>query len=223
MEIKYSKKKEELRRDPILESIGKARNFLVEHSNAVISTVTVALFVVAAALGYVSLRRASEAKSIEAFGKAMVAYESGDGAAAVEALSSVADKHRSSPQAAYSAFLLGHIYLQRGNVDEAMSWLTIASSHANDGFVAGEAMEGQGICCEMKGDDSRALDFYAKALRSKDVSFRSPDLRWRSALLCKKIGRVDDSRKYLREIAGDTLAAEYRQKAENMLAEMNSL
>ena len=58
--------------------------------------------------------------------KAVVALGGNDRSAAVEALSLVADKHRNAPQAAYAAFVLGHLYLAQGSFDEAATWFDVA-------------------------------------------------------------------------------------------------
>jgi hypothetical protein len=218
LEIKYSKKKEELRHDPILETILGARSFVAENSNTILSAAIVVLLVVGGFAAYSYVKKAGQRRASEAFGKAMIALTGNNRDDAVVALSLVADKHRNSPQAAYAAFMLGSVYLDQGDYDEAVTWLDVAANHKKAGFVAGEALEALATCFEAKQDLEQAVEYLQRALKTKSVAYRYPALRWKLALLSQQMGRDDEVRRYCTEILSDTLATQYRQKAENLLA-----
>ncbi|MBD3392862.1 MAG: tetratricopeptide repeat protein [Chitinivibrionales bacterium] len=223
MEIKYSKRKQELRSDPVMEGIVNARDFVRENSNTLLSVVIVALLVVGGFAAYTHVKRSSQERAADAFGKAITAYAAGNNARAVEAFSLVADKYRSAPQAAYAAYILGHLYLGQGNFDEAATWFEVAVNHKNGGFVSGEALESLALCYEAKNDLARAFEYLQKALAEKSVKYRHPAIRWKLALLSRKMGRHEQMRQYCQAILSDTLASQYRQKAENLLAELKVL
>lgn len=223
MEIKYSKKKEEMRHDPVIETIVKARAYVVENSSTLLSAVIILLLVFAGFSAYSYVKKSGQRRAAEAFGKAMIAFSGQDRAAAVEALSLVADKHRSTPQAAYAAYLLGHLYMAQQDFSEAITWLEVAAGHAKAGFIGGEALEALAMCYEATGDKERSLEYLQKALKNKEVTFRIPALRWKAALACRSLGRNDESRGYCEQILSDTLAVQYRQKAQNLLAEITAL
>ncbi len=223
MEIKYSAKKQEMRHDPVMEGIVNARKYVTENSNTLLSVVIVILLVISGFAAYTHVKRSGEKRASEAFGKAMIAYTEQRTGDAVEGLSLVADKHRSAPQAAYAAFMLGHLYLGQGNYDEAITWFDVAAGHKNAGFVAGEALEGLAACFEAKENYEQALDYLQKALKVKTISYRYPAIRWKSALICRSLGRNDEARRWCEDMLSDSLATQYRQKVENLLAEIKVL
>jgi tetratricopeptide (TPR) repeat protein len=223
LQIKYSKKKQELRRDPVIDAVVKGRQYVSENSSTLLSVVVIALLVLGGFGAYIYVKRTGRDRAIEAFGKAMIAYNEQDIDGAVDALSMVVEKHRSAPQAAYAAYMLGHILFAQGKSDEAMSWFEIAADHKKAGFIAGEALEAMALCYEVREDFEMALDFLSQALKAKSVSYRYPALHWKSALLCRQSGDYDCMRQHCEKILSDTLAVEYQQKAKNLLAETEVL
>ncbi len=224
MEIKYSKKKQEIRKDPFLEFLAKAKEFSVAKGNSLMGAGIVLCLVVAGFLVYGYLQKTGEAKALDAFGRAMVAYAAGDEIKAVEAFKTVVDNSKSSPQAVYSAFLLGSMLLRQEKYDEAITWFTTAvSGNAKAGFVAGDAQEGLADCYEAKGNREEALKYLAKALDDPRLAYRFPAIEWKAALISKELGRSDDAKRYCSRIVSDTTsqAAAIRQKAENLAQEID--
>jgi tetratricopeptide (TPR) repeat protein len=226
LEIKYSKKKQEIRKDAFLEFLTQAKEFIQSHSK----TITWIGFVLLAVLGGTLLfrytRGASEQKAQEAFGKAMVAYAAGEETKSVEDFKAVVDNNKSSPQAVYSAFILGNLFLRMEKYDEAITWFTAAiSSSASTGFVGADAYEGLAASYEMKGNREEALKFLKKTLADPRVRYRHPALQWKSALLNKDLGKLDDAKRLCLQIVADTIsqAAAYKQKAENLIVEIEAV
>ena len=226
MEIKYSKKKQEMRQDPIMDFLTDAKEFIDKNSNAIVVCAIASCVVLAGGWAYRYFKTTGEEKAQEAFGKAMVAYQSGDEARAVEAFRSVIDNNKNSPQANYSAFVLGNLYLQQGKFDEAITWFKEAESKSDRaGFVGADALEGLAACYEAKGNREEALGCLQKALEDQRIRYRSPQLAWKAALLSKDLGRLADAKRYCEQIVADTMsqAAPYRQKAGNFLTEIQVL
>ena len=62
------------------------------------------------------------------------------------------DNNKNSPQANYSAFVLGNLYLQQGKFDESITWFKEAESKSDKtGFVGADALEGLAACYEVTG------------------------------------------------------------------------
>jgi tetratricopeptide (TPR) repeat protein len=223
LDIKYSKKKEEMRHDPIIEFIVKARTYAGENSSTLLSVLVVILLVVAGFSAYSYVKKSGQRHATDAFGKAMMAYVGSNRVEAVEALSLVADKHRNTAQAAYAAYLLGQTYLMQEDYKEAITWLEIASRNAKAGFVEGQALESLASCYEATQDYERSVEYLQKALKTRSAGFRYPAIRWKAALACRQLGRNDETRQYCRDILSDTLAVQYRQKAENLITEIDVL
>jgi tetratricopeptide (TPR) repeat protein len=223
LEIKYSKKKQEMRQDPFLDFLGDAKEFFDKNSNAIMMGVIAVCVLLAAGWAYQYFKKSGEEKAQDAFGKAMVAYQSGDEAKAVDGFRAVIDNNKNSPQASYSAFVLGNLFLQQGKFDEAITWFKEAESK-NDrtGFVGADAMEGLAACYEAKGNREEALNYLQKALEDQRVRSRFPELAWKAALLCRDLGKLADARRFCEQIVNDTAAQAtgYKQKAGNFLTEI---
>jgi len=234
VEIKYSKKKEELRKDPVMDFIIRAKEFLEGQGSLAMGVAVAAVLVLGGFMIYNSVKKSGEQKAQEAFGKALIAYEAassngpGGGAAsldkAVEAFKTVVDNNKSAPSAVYSAYMLGHIFLRQQRYDEAITWFNAAlSKNAQTGFVGASALEGLAACYEAKGNLQESLNYLKKAVTDDRLKYRGPELCWKAALLSKDLHGFGDAKDFCRKIIADTVsaAAAYKQKAENLLVEIN--
>jgi tetratricopeptide (TPR) repeat protein len=225
LEIKYSKKKQEIRKDAFMDFLAQAKEFGQKNSKF-LTWASVGVIVVAAGILLFQYTRASGIqKAQEAFGKAMSSYSSGDEMKSIEAFKAVAENEKGSPQAVFSAFILGNIFLRMEKYDEAITWFTTAvSSNPSSGFVGADAWEGLAASHEMKGNRDEAVKCLQKALNDPRIRYRYPALRWKTALLTKELGKLDDAKRLCEQIVSDTVsqAAAYRQKAENFIVEIDA-
>lgn len=223
MNIRFSQKKHEIREDPVIEFFFKAKEFALKNVNILIGVAIVAVFAVGFYLIYSQMQSSGISKAEELFGQAVIQYNNRNVEKAVESLRIVADNHRSTPQGGMSALMLGGIFLSMGRNDESAKWFELAAAHGGEpAFVAGEAQEGLASCYEAKGDYSKAIECLEKALRDNQVTYRHNAMRWRMALLNQKIKNSGRAASLCREILSDTAATDYRQRAENLLAELEA-
>ena len=229
MDIKYSKKKQEMRKDPVMDFIMQAKDFVVGQSNLLMGVAVGIVLVLGGITIYNSMQKSGNVKAQEAFGKALIAYESGVGAQgenlfkSVEAFKSVVDNSKGTPQAVYSAYILGHIFLRQQRYDEAITWFNAAlSSNPHSGFAGASALEGLSACYEAKGKMDEALDYLKKALTDDRLKYRAPAVAWKMALICKDLRKFEDAKGMCQKLLSDTVsaAAGYKQKAENLLTEI---
>lgn len=223
MEIKYSKKKQEMRKDLFFDLVNNSKDFTEKNSKTLVSIGIALLIVLIGLFGYRYINAANEQKTQDSFGKAMVAYSTGDEVRAMEALKYVVDNHKGSAQAVYSAFILGNVYLQGGKFDEAINWFNQASSkNAETGFVGAGALEGLATCYAEKGNREESIKYLQQALTDERIRYRFPELAWKAALLSKDMGKLTEAKKYCEQIVNDTTsqAKEFKQKAENVLTEI---
>jgi len=82
LEIKYSKKKEELRKDPVMDSLMEAKDWFTHNTSVLMGALIVAIFIVGFFGVYQYMKRSAELKAQDAFGKAMIAYQALDGISA---------------------------------------------------------------------------------------------------------------------------------------------
>ena len=221
MNIKYSKKKEELRKDPVLESLEKARVFIKENGNRIVTAIVIAVLIFAGFQIFTYVRKMSIAKAQDSFGRGMILYANGEMDKAVEAFNLVLENHGRTSHAAYGAYMIGYIYLLQENYDNAISYFekTLANKK-NIGFIRGQSLESLATCYEAKGDLNKALDYFEKAMEDKTVAYRYPAIKWKMVLINKKLGNNDIVARYCNDLISDTLAVNFKRKAENLLATM---
>jgi tetratricopeptide (TPR) repeat protein len=221
VDIKYGGKKSDLKRDPLLEWLVEAKKSLSENSRTIGFVVGGAAAVVLVFLLFTQMRSSAVRHAQEAFGKAMTTYTGGMADKALEEFTAVANEHKGTPHAVYSAYIVGNMLLERGRYDEAIAWLELASKEERrGGLVSSAALEGLSAAYEGKGDYEQALEYIRKALADKRMAYRYPALRWKMALLCAETKQYGQVESLCREIVADTLAAGYHQKARNLLVEV---
>lgn len=221
MNIEYSKKKQELRQDPILDSMVEAKEFVKKNARQITIALVSVVVVVAGVLAFTQVRAAAAAKADEAFGKALATYQGGDLQKAVTELGDVANEFKGTPQASYAAYVLGTALVGEERFDEAIEWFTVASKGGtSSGFVPAAAVEGLSIAHEGKGDVAKAIELGRKALADSRLAYRHSQIRWRLALLSRQQNDGGSARKLCSEIVSDTSATLYHQRAKNLLAEL---
>jgi tetratricopeptide (TPR) repeat protein len=222
--IKYSHKKQEMREDPVLEFLFKAKDYFAKNANTLVGVVIVVVIVIGGTLIYTQLKKSSQEKASAAFGQAMVEYNNRAVDKAVEQFGIVADNYKNTPEGAMSAFMLGSIYFNVGRYDEAITWYeTAASRKSTINFINGEAQEGIGGCYEAKGDLPKAIEHLQLALDDKRISYRRAAITWKLALLNQKLNNGDQVKALCKKIIDDSTASDYRQKAENLLASLDAI
>jgi tetratricopeptide (TPR) repeat protein len=232
VEIKYSKKKQEMRKDPVFDFIMTAKDAFVAKGNLIMVLTVGIVLVLGGYMIYNAVKDSGNQKAQEAFGKALLYYESGvsnnSGSEnlykAVESFKAVVDNNKNSPQAIYSAYILGHIFLRQQRYDEAITWFNSAlSKNTHTGFVGASALEGLAACFEAKGNVEESLNYLKKALEDQRIKYRTPAIEWKIALLSKDLRKFEDAGKMCKQILSDTTysATGYKQNAENLLAEIH--
>lgn len=223
MNIKYSKQKHEMRDDPILDFVFKAKSVILKNLNILIGVVLVLVFIMGFTVIYSQIRKSSMEKAEEAFGAAMIEYNNRNIEKAIEGFRIVADNHRNIPQGSTSAYMLGSIFLALNRYDEAIQWFNAVSTKNKEiGFISGGALEGLAGCYESKGDIPKALEFLDKAVKNDQIKYRHTAIRWKMALLCRKINKNVQAETLCKEMLSDTAIGELRQPVENLLAALTA-
>jgi tetratricopeptide (TPR) repeat protein len=223
LNIQYSKKKEEIRKDPVMEWLLSVKSFFAGNQrNLAIGGGTVLVIVAIAALvSWNTGKRKAEAQEI--YGKAMIAFQRGNLEEAQGIITGLIDKYGSTPQAGYGSFLLGTINYRQEKYDEAIKWFEVASRIKNHtAFVPGGALEQIASCYEAKGDLEKSLSYLKEALADPNAAFRFPAIRWKLALQAMELNKTKEAQDFCTQIVSDTTAGEFRQKARNLLLEIQS-
>lgn len=208
-----------MREDPVLGFFLNAKQYVMKNAN-ILSVAVIAVVVVGGFFFiYSQMKKTDDEKTEEAFGQAMIEFNNRNVEKAIEDFRIVADNHRNTASGAESAIMLGSIFSNIGKYDEAIQWFQMAEAMTGElGFIGGEAREGIAGCYEAKGDIPKALEYFEKAVRDDRIKFRHAAIRWKMALLNQKTKGNERARALCHEILSDTTAADYRQRAENLLA-----
>ena len=207
--------------DPVMGGVAEARKFIEKNSNAVLIACAAVLVVAGGYFVYNAAKESSIRKAQEVFGVGILDYNAEQYDRALASFNEVADRFKNTPLAAMSAFMMGSVYLQQGNADQALTWFEAAAGGVPSGFVRAQAMEGAAAAFEEKGDAESAVKYLKRALRDNSAAHRHAAIRWKLALLLNRDDAAEAGA-YCRELLADTLAAAYHQKAENLLAVINN-
>jgi len=213
-------KKSDAGQDPVAGGVVEAKKFIEKNSSTVLICCAAVLVIIGGYFLYNAMTEAKIKKAQEIFGVGMLDYNAEQYDRALASFSEVAESYKSTPIATMSAFMLGSIYLQQNNADQALTWFDTAISGVPAGFVRAQAMEGMATVYEGKGDTESAVKYLKMALRDNAAAHRHAAIRWKLALLSKD--DADAAGAYCRELIADTLAVSYHQKSENLLAVINN-
>jgi len=202
--------------DPLIDGVLRARAFFSKNGKVVAVFLVAAVLIAGGALVYNRVKESQIKKAQAVFGLGVMDYNIDRFDRALESFTEAAGKYRGTPPGAMSAFMAGSIYLQQNNIDQAITWFEAAADGPRSGFVRGQAFEGLAAAYEEKGDPAAAVKHLEKALKSKGAGHRRSAIKWKLALLNKGDAAVASA--YCKELLADTLASQYHQKAENLLA-----
>jgi tetratricopeptide (TPR) repeat protein len=207
--------------DPLVDGVVRFRAFISKNGGVVAAAIVAVVVVVVGVLVYNALRESQIRKAQELFGVGILEYNADNFDKALESFTQAAGKYKGTPQGTMGAFMAGSIYLQQAhNIDQAITWFETAVSGVESGFVKGQALEGLAAAYEEKGDNANAIKYLERALRDKASAHRHAAVRWKLALLNKD--NATAASRYCKELISDTLATQYHQKAENLLASVNA-
>jgi len=207
----------EPQQDPIIDAVVKAKNFMNKNGTAVIICCAAILVVVGGSLIYGNMKASSTKKAQEIFGIGIMDYSDEQFDRALSSFSDVANNFRHTPLAAMSAFMMGSIYLQQNDHNQAITWFeTAVNSRGHSGFVKAQAYEGLAVAYEEKGDAAKAIRYLERVLKDRDAGHRHAAVRFRLALLNKNNPGAASA--FCKELIADSTAVAYHQKAENLLA-----
>jgi tetratricopeptide (TPR) repeat protein len=206
--------------DPVIDSVVSAKRFFEKNGSKFLTCCIIALAVLGGALIYSNIRNTNAKEAQDLFAVGVLDYDAEQYDKALESFSSVAADRKGTSAASMSAFMIGSIYLQRNDADQAIAFFKTAINGPKAGFVRGQALEGLAAAYEEKGDPASAIAYLEKALKDKAAAHRHAAIRWKLALLNKD--NADKAISYCNAIVSDTTALAYRQKAENLLAVLNA-
>jgi hypothetical protein len=218
LNIHQNKEEKSLKEDPLVTWLIQAKEYSIKNSNLLIGILIAVVLIVVGTTVFRQIKNSSAAKAGDAFGSAMIAYTGHDYEKAIELFRNVADNYRSTNQGIQSSYMLGAILYEQGKYDEAITWYSVASkSGVKADFIAGQAMEAIALCYEAKGDVKSAISYLETALKDNSVKFRHNAIKWKLVLLTKG-SDVNRAKLLCNELVSDTLAKDYHQKAENLIA-----
>jgi len=207
--------------DPLVSGVVKAREFFSKNGTVIMVCCAAIVVLLGGALIYNNMRESNIKKAQEIFGVGILDYNADRFDQALASFGTVANDYRSTPIGAMSAFMMGSVYLQQGNVDQAVTWFEAAvSTGGTGGFVKGQALEGLAAAYEEKGDIAAAVRSLERALGDKKTAHRHAAIRWKLALLNRDNPGAASAQ--CKALIADTLAGSYHQKAENLLAALNA-
>ena len=220
MDIKQKKSGVPEGGDPLVDGIIGVREFFKKNGSTIAACVAAVVIIGGGALYYNNMKDTKIRQAQEIFGVGVLDYNAGEQDKALESFRTVANDYRNTPLGTMSAFMMGSIYLEQKNTEQAITWFNAAVGGAEAGFVRGQALEGLATAYEEKGDIPAAIRHLDRVLRDKNAAHRHSAVRWKLALLNKDNPAAASA--LCKELIADTLAAMYHQRAENLLAAVSA-
>ncbi|MDG5813572.1 tetratricopeptide repeat protein [Chitinispirillales bacterium ANBcel5] len=220
MNIKYNKKKQEMKKDPVLDWLFSAKEYAKKNSVLLIGALLVLLFIGAVSVFSSRAREADIRQSQDLFARAVLEFNDENLDDAIVLFGDAANNFGNTPQGKMSAFMLGSIYFEQQKYLQAIEWFQLAVTNMSSaGFVGAQALVGIATSHEALGNEAEAMQYYERALRDQRISFNHASIRWKMALLSAP-SDTQRSQTLLQEIISDPEATDYHSKAQNFLASL---
>lgn len=193
-------------------------HWIVANRNIVIGIIAVIAVIVATISGikYKQDQTLNAAKT--QYGSVFIQQQK-TGSLSEDALKDVYETSTESSFAAYAAFQLGSISLEKGEYDAAVEWFESAlAKNPSSDLIVSAIYEGKGVALEASDKADEALAAYKKAISTKKNSYRKNDIRYKIALLSVKNSKSAEAKAECEAIVNDTTATpEVKQNATNLL------
>jgi len=173
--------KEELKQPDKLQVLfGDVMKTITQHRKEMVIAVVAVICIGLAATGWYFYRQNEERNASTLYNKASEEYNASrasgkDPAAVIKLFTEVDAKYSGTQAAAFAAYRLGNLNLNRGNTDEAIKWYRkYLNDRSEDNELRLLVLNGLGYCYEAKKDYKNALIYFEKSAAGKaGVNFAS--------------------------------------------------
>ncbi|MFP4522640.1 MAG: tetratricopeptide repeat protein [Fibrobacterota bacterium] len=181
--------------------------------------ITVLILLAAIKLFYLNPAAAKEQNSINLFGEGIISLSENNRQEAINSFTKILENYSSTDQAGKSAFLLGGIYYQAENYEEAASFYDkYLSSYKNGSFTDIAAYDGLGSSYQELGKISEALRAFEKGAAEFKGHPLTAGLMVKTARLYAEDGKKDKARELCEKVKKDFPKTEFLEEAETILA-----
>jgi tetratricopeptide (TPR) repeat protein len=168
--------KHDLKDDPFVTAVLKAKEFVYEHQNAFFIGLIAVIVIVAGTLWMTNSRQSTRESASTQFAEALQSFRAGDIKTAEEMFKIIDERFGGMEQGAYSAYLAGKCALEDGRNTEASemfeSYLRRADKYP---FFHDAALDGLATAWANERDYAKAADVYLRLLDNmKTNSFVEP-------------------------------------------------
>ena len=216
--------RQEIKKDPVLEWIAKAENYIRENGKLLSY---VALGVVVVAVVSVLLMRSKRTANLEAAGKlgiAEMALTRGDYENALIQLEDLVDTYKGTRSADIATLLLAQTHLDQGEYESAEGYFRdYIDARGADPLMLASAYNGLGICAENHDDMEGAAAYFAKAAGKATYKFQEHEYGINQARSLIKLGKIAEAESLVQHLLEDEPEYQNRNVLERLSARISVL
>ncbi len=167
--------KKEIRQDPLVKAIGRARGWLDIHGRKITVITTAVIIGVIASLFYSSIRRSATNESQLALIQARWSMQTQDSLQILEALEDIAAQFKGTPGGAEATFSLAEMALAEGRNEEALElYREFHRRYKKDFLLANAALDGQAAALEKLERYAEAAEVHDRIVAGKQGAYLAP-------------------------------------------------
>jgi len=196
--------KKELKEDKFVQTAMNARAYVEDNYKQVTILTAVVFGLFLLIMGYNYVNEQTSEKSSTQLGKAQLEYQNMNYTKAKNLLAQLQDEYSGTEAADQGLFLLGNLYYQQDQIDEAaQAYDEFTSSYSGSNILVASGYAGYAACQEKKENYGEAAEYYQKAQKAAPNFVEAANYLYLAALNYISIEQHDDARDILQRIVKD--------------------
>lgn len=217
-QLKFSKK-HKIKEDRFIQRVFEFRQWTEQHLREITTTAAVLIVILLVGIFIYKSREGKTEKAQEAFGNAMLYYQSGDTLQAVSDLHSVIEQYAKTPYAGICSFLLANIYYNQNDYGHAEEFYKkVASSYKPYELLCGASLRSLGNCRIQQSRYSEAIAFFEKFVKEYPKHYLMPEVLMSLAECQLKINDVNSAKANFEKVIALFPQSSQSAAARNILA-----
>jgi tetratricopeptide (TPR) repeat protein len=215
--------RKELKKDPVLEKISQAENFLRDQSKLVTYAAIGIVVVIALVILLTGSKKKANTAAMGDLGLAEMSYARGDYDDAILRLENLIDKYSSTRSAGMGTVLLAKSYLSKNDYENArVNFERYINDYKKDGLLTATAYSGLAICAEQTGEYQKAAEYFKKGGKVAPYKFQKHSMLLNAARNYLRVADLTSADKMVATVLEDEPETKNKNTAEMLAAQITA-